>query len=257
MDRVDIIDDVLRQVYSDMDSIWKLGTDGREAYKLIITGHSLGGNLTNITKVLTHKNRLYEFTDTFTNGFPISCQPYYSTKSHSDEHFKILNWAFSQDKGLVLNVEYDGAAELLITKKKAGKISKNLIIFEATRTNNQTPLLLNDHSTYRTINFMKYTHSLYNFFGKRTWEEIMNHHTQQKLFINGDVSITDKACIGKLIRYVPGHDNGNTITNILSYIKYDDYEGDSDSTISTNNFILTTNFAVNFDCVIPDKVERT
>jgi hypothetical protein len=258
MDRVDIIDDVLRQVYSDMQGIWQLGNNtAREAYKLIITGHSLGGNLTNITKVLTHKNSLYRFTDTFTNGFPISCQPYYSSGDNSDEHFKILNWAFSQHKGLVLNVEHDGAAELLITKAKDGKISNNLTIFEATRTKKQKPFGVVDFSLHRTVLYMGFTHSLYNFFGKRTWENIMNHHTQQKLLINGDVIDTTNACIGKLIRNVQGHDNGNTITNILSYIKYDDYEGDSDSTISTNNFILTTNFAVNFDCVIPDKVERT
>jgi hypothetical protein len=253
MDRVDIIDDVLRQVYSDMGGIWGLGNnEAKEKYKLIITGHSLGGNLTNITKVLTHKNRLYEFTDTFTNGFPISCQPYYSTKSHSDEHFKILNWAFSQDKGLVLNVEYDGAAELLITKKKAGIISKNLIIFEATRTTEQKPIRLNDNSNYRTVYFMKYTHSLYNFFGKRTWEEIMNHHTQQILFINGDVSIIDKAGIGKYKKnYITSEGSQETIES--SYIKYGDYEGDSKNLIETNNFILTTNFAVDFTRQIPDK----
>ena len=248
MERVDIIDDVLRQVYSDMVGIWKLGSDVRPSYKLIITGHSLGGNLTNITKVLTHKNRLYGFTDTFTNGFPISCQPYYSSKDHSDEHFKILNWAFSNDKGLVLNIERDGAAETLIKKAKANKISNNLIIFQATRTTKQKPPGLFDYSLIDTVFYMGFTHSLYNFFGKATWEKIMNHHTSKQLLINGNViDNTPKACLGKLILH--DRDNeGVAQTTEITYIKYGNYEFDSDMTIDTDAFILTTNLAFNNGC---------
>jgi len=253
MDRVDIIDDVLRQVYSDMGGIWGLGNNtAKEKYKLIITGHSLGGNLTNITKVLTHKNRLYEFKDTFTNGFPISCQPYYSSGDNSDEHFKILNFAFSQDKGLVLNVEHDGAAELLITKKNSNRISKNLVIFQVSRTTKQIPLGGIDNYLL-LLDKMKFTHSLYNFFGKRTWENIMNHHTQQKLLItDGDVIDTTNACIGRLIRH--SRDNeGVAERTELSYIKYGDYEFDSDKPIETESFILTTNLAINTNCRLPIK----
>lgn len=226
MDRVDIIDDVLRQIYSDMVAVWELGQSSRSKYKLIITGHSLGGHLTNITKVLTYKNKLYGFTDTFTNGFPISCQPYYSTNDHSDRHFQILNWAFSKDKGIVLNVEKDGAAELLVTAMTAGKISNNLTIFQVTRNPTQKPTLYTDNY-YTRLLFMAYTHAPYNFFGKKIWEKIMEHHTRTKLLVNGTVLAVDNACINP------------------TKIKYADQESNSNKTIKieTSEFILTTNLA--------------
>jgi hypothetical protein len=231
MDRVDIIDDVLRQVYSDMVAVWELGQSSRSKYKLIITGHSLGGHLTNITKVLTYKNKLYGFTDTFTNGFPISCQPYYSTNDHSDRHFQILNWAFSKDKGIVLNVEKDGAAELLVTAMTAGKISNNLIIFQVTRNPTQKPASYTDNY-YTRLLFMAYTHAPYNFFGKKIWEKIMEHHTGTKLLVNGTVVAIDNACINP------------------TKIKYADQESNSNKTIKieTSEFILTTNLACVQNC---------
>jgi hypothetical protein len=226
MDRVEIIDDVLRQIYSDMVANWELGQSARDKYRLIITGHSLGGHLTNITKVLTYKNKLYGFTDTFTNGFPISCQPYYSTNDNSQLHFQILNWAFSKEKGIVLNVEYDGAAELLVTSMKDGKISENLTIFQVTRLPSQKPIAQGD-IYYTRLFYMAFTHAPYNFFGKKIWEKIMEHHTRTKLLITGTVVPIDNACI-----------NPNKI-------KYADVESTSNRTIKieTSEFILTTNIA--------------
>lgn len=231
MDRVEIIDDVLRQIYSDMVANWELGQSARDKYRLIITGHSLGGHLTNITKVLTYKNKLYGFTDTFTNGFPISCQPYYSTNDNSQRHFQILNWAFSKEKGIVLNVEYDGAAELLVTSMTEGKISKNLTIFQVTRLPSQKPIAQGD-IYYARLFFMAFTHAPYNFFGKKIWEKIMEHHTRTKILIAGTVDHIDNACI-----------NPNKI-------KYADQESNSNKTIKieTSEFILTTNIACVENC---------
>jgi hypothetical protein len=181
-DRIDEIRNALREVHRDMKSA-NIGANP-DAFTLFTIGHSLGGFLANAAAVITYQNKIYKYRDTFTHAIAIPFQPFYSNApANNVNHWKILNWGFKENISFIMNVENDFAAiNLVNTKKQRNQINRNICIFEIPRLRDQIPIT-DRISILQTLKTN--SHSLYNFYGKETFQHILRSLTNTIIYING------------------------------------------------------------------------
>ena len=210
--RIRDIKPILRDIYKRLISYStekygvSMGIANRNKYKLIIAGHSMGGFVSNATSVITYQNKLYNMDDTFTSGFPITFQPFYSPNGNNNEQINILNWGLKNTRGLILNVEGDAAAQNLIDRRTD---IKYIDIYEITRIDSQRSHPLQSNMfvrTYDVVLYMGLTHSLYNWFGSQKFNEIFYEAGKTEIHFTGEVDVSDN--------YIK-HDYTTTISDIV------------------------------------------